>query len=75
LQVTEDFQKVLKKMAGDILFGTIGVQGAFGEDKIRLLSRTPVGKAVSYKKDRIIFLSIDLNEPLFASPTETALSL
>ena len=67
--------EVLKKMAGDILFCTIGVEGVFGKDEICFLSCTPVGESVSDKKDRIIFFPVDLDKLLFAGPAKTALLL
>jgi hypothetical protein len=62
-------------MAGDTLFDTISVEGLFGKNEICFLSCTPVGKAISDKKDGIIFFSVDLNEFLFAGSAKTALFL
>ena len=67
--------EVLKKMAGDILFCTIVVEGVFGKDEICFLSCAPVGEAVSDEKDNIIFFPVDLDKLLFASPAKTTLLL
>ena len=73
LQIAEDILKALKEMAGDILFDAIGVERVLGEDEVRLLSRTSIGEAIADEKYRIVFFTVDLDEPLFTSPAEATL--
>ena len=60
-------------MAGDLFFDAIRVKGIFCKNEVCLLSRTPVGKAISDEKNEIIFFSVGLDELLFASPAKAAL--
>ena len=62
--------EVFKEMARDIVSDAVGVKGVFGKYKIRFLGSASIGEAVSDEKEGIILFSVDLNEFLFASPTE-----
>jgi len=55
LQIIQDLLEVLKKMAGNLMLGTVSVQGLLGKNEIGFLSRAPVGETVTDEKNGIIF--------------------
>ncbi len=64
--------KILEEMACDILIDAISIENIFGEDKICLTGRTPVGDTIANDEDGIVSFSVDLDKTLFASSTEAA---
>jgi len=64
--------KILKKVTGDVLLDAIAIEGTFSKREIRFSGSASVGESVADEQDRVILISVDLNELFFASSTEAA---